>query len=351
MENIIEIKAEKLTDKEQFLIRKQIVNLRLKGMSKAKTAEALSVSESHVSGTWGRYKKYGIKGIALKIRGRSIGEKRRLTPIQEKEIQKIIIDKCPEQLKLPGFLWDRKNICSLVKDKYDIDMPKSTIGVYLKRWGFTPQRPIKRNYKQQPEQIKKWLEEDYPKIEEQCKNENGEIFWGDETGVHNETNYVKSYAPKGKTPVMEIDSSKVKINMMSAITNQGKVRFMLYEESMNQQNLIIFLKRLVKGSSKKVFLILDNLSVHHGKLVKSYLKDKKDKIELFYLPSYAPEYNPDEYLNGNLKRNIASKKHAHSVKEIRKNTENFMRELQRKSDHVKSYFRHEKITYCADTSI
>jgi transposase len=226
-------------------------------------------------------------------------------------------------------------------------MPLSTMGYYLRKWGFSAQRPYKQNYKQNPAAVKKWLDEEYPKIKEQAANEDGEIFWGDEMGIQNESNYIKGYAPKGKTPLLKTGSDKLRINMISAITNQGKLRFMCYEENMNQQKLIVFIKRLVKGSDKKVLLILDNLKVHHGKLVDEYSKGNKDRVEIFYLPAYAPERNPDEYLNGNLKRELAKKSYASDAGTLRSNTNAIMRKFQKNEPHVKSYFQNKYICYAS----
>ena len=195
--------------------------------------------------------------------------------------------------------------------------------------------------------MQKWLEEDYPKIKEQAQKESGEIFWGDETGVQNESNYIKGYAPKGQPPLLKTGSHKMRINMISAVTNRGKLRFMCYEDNMNQQKLIVFMKRLVKDSSQKVFLILDNLKVHHGKSIAEYIGENKDKIEIFYLPSYAPERNPDEYLNGNLKREIAKRGHSKSIEDLRSNTNKIMRKFQKNTEHVKRYFESKFISYAA----
>lgn len=343
--NELKMQAEQLSPQEQFMLRKQIVMLRKKGKTTAEVVEILDVTKRHVQSTWRKYSKGGLKAIALKTMGRPKGVNKKLTPQQEKEIQRLIIDKFPNQMKLKGFLWDIKNVCSLIKDLYGIIVPKSTMCVFLKRWGFTPQRPAKQNYKQSPARIKQWLDEEYPSIETQAKAEKGEIFWGDETGVQNETNYVKGYAPKGKTPILKVDTSKLRINMISAINNRGKVRFMIYKENMNQQTLIEFMERLIEDSPKKVFLILDNLKVHHGKIVTQWLSEKTNKIEVFFLPPYAPEYNPDEYLNGNLKRDIASKEHAHTLPQMEINTRSFMEKMESDSNHVKSFFRHNKLAY------
>lgn len=347
MENELKIEAKELSPEEQFKLRKRIVSLRKKGLSSYAVAEILDVSRRHVQSTWKKYQEDGIKAIGLRIMGRKKGAKRILTLSQEKEIQGIIIDKSPDQLKIKGCLWTRESIGELIKRKYKIALPLSTLGEYLRRWGFSVQRPVKRAYKQKPEQVEKWMSEEYPTIKEIAKAENGEIFWGDETGIQNESNYAKGYAPIGQTPVLRIETTKFKVNMMSAITNQGKLRFMLYKDNMNADKLIDFLKRLIKDSDKKVFLILDNLKVHHSKKVTEWLSNNKGKIEVFYLPSYSPEYNPDEYLNGDLKRNIGVKAQAHSVDDIEKSTRSFMKKLQLDKTHVKSYFKHNKVSYSA----
>lgn len=348
MENELRIEAEKLSSQEQFLLRKQIVVLRKKGKTTAEVVEVLGVTVRHVQSTWKKYLDGGFKAIALKQMGRPKGVYKKLTPEQEKRVQKSIVDKFPNQLKLEGFLWDIKNISGLINDFYGIKMPNSTMSLYLNRWGFTPQRPTKQNYKQNPEKIKKWVEEEYPVIKTLAKDEKGEIFWGDETGIQNETNYIRGFAPKGETPVLKVDSTKLRINMISAINNQGKVKFMIYKENMNQQMLIIFMDRLIKDTEVKVFLILDNLKVHHGQIVKAWLDERENEIQVFYLPSYAPEYNPDEYLNGNLKRDIASKEHAHTIDKMEKNARSFMEKMESDPEHIISFFRHEKLKYAKD---
>ena len=180
-----------------------------------------------------------------------------------------------------------------------------------------------------------------------AKAEKAEIYWGDETGIQNSADYQKGFAPKGKTPVLLVESKKARVNMISAITNRGKVRFMLYEDTMNCNRLIEFMKRLIKDASRKVFLILDNLRVHHGKKVMRWLDKNKDKIELFFLPPYSPEYNPDEYLNHDLKRNVHSGQQVRSKDDIKNKTRSFMKTIQHRPGHVMSYFRHKSALFAA----
>jgi hypothetical protein len=181
------------------------------------------------------------------------------------------------------------------------------LGYYLQRWGFSVQRPVKRANKQDEKQIDAWLNEEFPGISERAKAENAEVFFGDETGIQNTANYAKGYAPIGKKPIVRVESKKMKINMLSAVSKRGKLRFVLYKDNMNADKLVDFMRRLVKDTDKKVFLILDNLRVHHSKKVTAWLAEHKSGIEVFYLPPYASEYNPDALLNSDLKRGVGNK--------------------------------------------
>jgi len=346
MENELKTNAKKLSPEEQYQIRKSIIRLMKKGRSNSEIAEILDVSERHIRATKKSYQEYGLSGISLKKRGRNLGDKRTLTPQQEKELRNIIVDKYPEQLKIKGCLWTRKNICELIQQRYRISMPLSTLGYYLQRWGFSVQRPTKKAYKQDSSRVQTWLNEEYPAIKERAKVENAEIYWGDETGIQNTANYAKGYAPKGQTPVLEIESVKMKVNLLSAISNQGKLRFLIYE-SMNADKLIDFMQRLARDAKRKVFLILDNLRVHHAKKVTAWLEKHKLEIEIFYLPPYAPEYNPDELLNSDLKRNAGTKPMPHSAKDIERNTRSFLKTVQLRPDHIKSYFRAKHVLYAS----
>jgi len=174
-----------------------------------------------------------------------------------------------------------------------------------------------------------------------------EIHWADETGIESDTYNARGYAPKGTTPVIHLNAKKNHIGMISSISNHGQVRFMMYREAMHADLLITFMKRLIKDAGKKVFLILDNLRVHHSKRVSAWIEEHKKEIEVFYLPSYSPELNPDEYLNGDLKGRIRSGLPARSVKDLEKKTRSFMRTLVKRPHHVRSYFRHPSVAYAA----
>jgi len=328
-------------------LRKRAISLIKSGKKKGEVAILFGVNKNTVSNWWKSYKDEGIKGLSDKKRGAKSENCKLLTSEQEKQIQKLIVDKYPEQYKLPFALWTRKAVQELVEQQFGIVLARSTMGYYLRSWGFTPQKPKKKAYEQKSAAVEKWLEEEYPAIKNRAKAENAEIHWGDETGCKNRCNHGRSYAPRGKTPVKEQMSKSFKINMISTVTNQGRVQFMIYSENMNADKLIEFLRQLIKSNDKKIFLILDNLKVHHCHVVKEWLAQEEinQKLEVFFLPSYSPELNPDEYLNCDLKRGLSDKPAPKHVKQLQQNVEEHMSMLQQNPKRVAKYFTHKDIQY------
>lgn len=338
MEEELEINAKKLSPDGQYQIRLGIIRLWKKGKSDSEIAEVFNVSGRHVRSVKKKYLKGGLNAIKPQTRGRRQGAKRLLTPEQEKEIKQIIIDKTPDQLKFKECMWCRKNIATLIKERFGVEIKPSTLGYYLERWGFSVQRPVKRAYKQDQAKIDEWLNKEFPGISKRANEENAEIFFGDETNIQNTMNYLRGYAQKGKTPVVRTEAQKFKINMLSAVSKRGKLRFMIYKDNMNSDNLIDFMRRLIADSGKKVFLILDNLRVHHSTKVTEWVDKHKDKIELFYLPPYAPEYNPEELVNSDLKRSVGQKSSPRSADELEKNVRSHLRNLQNNPIKVAAFF-------------
>ena len=193
-----------------------------------------------------------------------------------------------------------------------ISLALTTAGLYLKRWGMSPQRPKKKALQQDEQAVKKWLETDYPAIAERAKKENALIFWEDETAVQQDTNWVRGHAPVGQTPTIVHDrrSCYGAPVMISAVNNQGKCFFSFQKKAVNAYSFIRFLHRLVLDNAhegRKLFVICDNARIHHAKLVKRYVEKHEKELELFFLPAYSPELNTDEYLNRGLKTELRQK--------------------------------------------
>ena len=335
-------------EEQQVIRQKAVEGVVLHNKSCQEMATLFGVALNTVRKWVNNYKKEGSSILVNKKRGRPKGSCSRLTETECKEIQKVLVDKYPNQLKMPFVLWTRKAIQELIENKFKKSLPLKTVSNYLKRWNFTPQRPAKSSYNQQPSKVRKWLDEDYPKIKKQAQAENAEIHWGDETGCTTDISNARSFSPKGKTPILKrVTKKKLKVNMLSSISNLGVVFFKLYENKINSQEFIEFMEKLIKCSDKKIYFIVDNLPQHHSKIVKDWVAENETQIKLFYLPSYSPELNPDEYLNGDLKQSMNKNRMPKTVAELKNNADRHMKGLEKNPDKIKSFFQHEKVKYAS----
>lgn len=328
--------------------RRQVVGLRRRGWTYEAIAEETGLSRTGVFNICRRHAQEGTRGLKDKQGGRKLGDGRSLTAEQEAETRRLICDKTPDQLKMAFALWNRQAVRQLIIERYGVALTPQGVGKYLARWGFTPQKPIRRAYEQRPEAVQAWLTDTYPQIAQRAKAEGAEIHWGDETGLRSDDVRGRSYAPAGKTPEIRVMNRREGLSVMSTVTNRGKVRWKVFEGAMNAGILIDFMKRLIKdASAKKVFLILDNLKVHHAKPVKEWLAEHAERIEVFYLPSYSPELNPDEMLNADLKAAVTSKAPARAKGDLKKATVSHLRRLQKLPGRVMRYFHHDPVRYAA----
>ena len=328
--------ARKVSPQEQREKRATALRMREQGYTYKAIGEAVDVHPRTVA-HWAQVAEH--KGTTAAItggqRGVREGDRRSLSLSQEVLIRTLMTDKMPDQLKLGFALWTRDAVRELIRQRCGFLMPVRTVGEYLKRWGYTPQRPLHRAYQQKPEVVQHWLENEYPCIAQRAKAENAEIQWGDETGMRSDSHAGRSYAPIGETPVRQVSGSRFSTNMISTVTNRGKLRFMLYRETLTAQVLIRFLARLIRDAQgRKVFLILDNLRVHHSKKVSAWVAERKERIELFFLPAYAPELNPDEYLNGDLKQQVRTGLPARNQKELEGRVRSVMKRLQLRPQRI-----------------
>lgn len=327
--------------------RKQVIRLFNKKYGVMRIVELTNLSWPAVRTAIDLYEAGGMAAIEPAERGKKSGEGRSLTPDQETHIRKLICDKRPEQLKLDFALWTRAAVGELIARECAVTLCVRAVGNYLKRWGLTPQKPIKRAYEQQPEAVKAWIDERYPEIAARAKAEGGEVHWGDETALVNTDVRGRGYAPKGETPVAYAPGTRQKLSMISTVTNQGKARWMIIDGNFGSDRLIEFFEALIKATGKKIFLILDNLRAHHSKLVKEWLAERKDRIETFYLPSYAPELNPDERLNADLKHEIRKRVPVRTKGKLKAAAEEHMSAIEKSPERIRAYFQDPRVKYAA----
>lgn len=328
-------------------LRCRAIHARQCGYLVVDIAAILGVREETVSRWCAKYEQGGEEALPGDRTGRPIGSGRLLTAEQEESLQQLIDTKSPQELAIASALWTRQAVGELLAQHVGVRVPIRTVGEYLKRWGYTPQKPVRKAYKQDAEAVAEWLEKTYPEIERRAAQEGGEIHWGDETGVRSTCQHSRGYARPRETPELIVSGSRFSVNMISSITAQGQVRWMIYEGKMNAALFIVFLTRLIAGASKKIFLIVDNLSVHEAAAVDQWLADKKDQIEVCYLPKYSPERNPDEYLNCDVKGNINTDGLPKDREELKGKLRRFMQKLSKLPARIASYFQHKYIAYAA----
>lgn len=330
-----------------YELRCRAIELKKSGLTHQEVADALDVSVAASRLWWRLFREWGAGGLELQRRGRPMGTRRVLAQKQEAFVIKAITDKTPEQLKLPFALWTGPVIRRFIQESFGILLPIRTLRHYLKRWGFTPQRPKKMAWERQPKEVSKWMKETYPAIARRAKAENADILWGDETGISNQDHCGRGYSPIGVTPVVRGMARRVTTSMISAIGNRGDVRFMIYKGALKTDTFILFLSRLIRSAKNKVFLIVDNLRVHRAAKVREWVEARTSQIELFFIPPYSPDINPDEYLNNTVKSQMRNHPAASSHEELKARLGSTMKSNQRKPTLIRNLFKHPNVAYAA----
>jgi len=340
--------ARQLSSEAQENQRLSAVRAILAGTKQVKVARIFHVTVQSVCLWVKKYKDGGIKALRCKQRGRP-KEGGALFPWQAATIVRILKSKNPDQLCLPFYLWTRQAVQDLIKNKYGVRLSRWTVGRYLKRWGFTPQKPLRRAYEQDPKAVRRWLEIDYPAICKRAKLEKALIFWGDETGLRSDHAVGRSYGLRGQGSVIPGTGQRFGCNMISALTNQGQLYFMVIKERFNSLVFIKFMKRLIKQSRKKIFLIVDRHPSHKSKITQAWLNraENKKHIEVFLLPGYSPELNPDELVNQDVKSNALGQRRPKALEEMISDVRSYLHKRQHQPHIVRNYFLEKNVQYAA----
>lgn len=326
-------------------LRRKAIKAVVNGAKQVEIAKILGVTRQAVGRWVAAYRQEGTKALKAKKRGRP--KKGALLPWQAAQIAKAVIDHNPEQLKLPFCLWTREAVAQLIEKRFEVRLSIWTIGRYLARWDFTPQKPIRQAYEKNPAAVRQWLEEKYPAICTLAKREKARIYWGDEMGLRSDHATGRSYGKRGNTPVIPGTGQRFHCSMISAITNRGRLNFMVFKNRFTAKVFLEFLSRLKKQNKHKIFLIVDNHPVHRSVKVKKWIEKNRDHICLFFLPSYSPELNPDELLNQDVKSNAVGRHRARNQPELIRNTRGYLRSRQRQPHIVQKYFHGKHVNYAA----
>ena len=330
-----------LSPDAQKALRFRVVRALRSGMKKSTAARTFGVSRTAID-HWLKIVELGnITSLKSKKRGRPKGT--RLAPHEAATTVRLVTDRFPDQLKLPFALWTRAAVQQLLAERFGLDVSVWTVGRYLAKWGLTPQKPLRRAYERDPVAVQRWLTEEYPAIEKQAKAEKGEIHWGDQMGLRADHQTGTSYGRRGQTPVIPGTGQRFRCNMMSTITNRGTLSFMVFKENFNGAVFIKFIKRLLRLRRRKVLLIVDRHPAHRSAEVKRWLDRHAARLELFFLPGYSPDLNPDEFLNQDVKSNALGRQRPATRAEMITGVRSYLRSTQRQPEIVTSYFQAESV--------
>jgi transposase len=271
----------------------------------------------------------------------------RLNAQQAARIRGLVIGKMPEQLKLPFYLWTRAAVAGLIEREYGIRVSLTSVGRYLKAWGMSPQKPMRRAYERNDAAITGWLNEEYPAIARQARREKAAIYWGDEMGLRSDHVTGTSYAPVGQTPVVRATGQRFGCNMISAITNKGALAFMVFTGKFQAPVFVEFMRRLLKQVKGKVYLIVDGHPVHRARQAKQFVEDNAKRLRLIRLPGYCPELNPDELLNQDVKTNGLGKSRPRDKADLMATVRSHLYRRQKQPQVVRNLFLEKHVRYAA----
>ena len=335
-----------LSPEAQEDLRFRVVRALRGGMKKSRAARTFGVSRTSID-RWLTIVELGnITSLKSKPRGRPKGT--RLAPHEAATTVRLITDRCPDQLKLPFALWTREAVQQLLAERFGLDVSVWTVGRYLAKWGLMPQKPLRRAYERDPVAVQRWLDEEYPAIGQQAKAENAEIHWGDQMGLRSDHQTGTSYGRRGQTPVIPGTGQRFRCNVMSTITNRGELSFMVFKPNFNGAVFLRFVRRLLRLRRRKVLLIVDRHPVHLSAEVKRWLAGHALRLQLFFLPGYSPDLNPDEFLNQDVKSNALGRQRPATRTEMITGVRSYLRSTQRQPEIVKSYFHAESVRYAAE---
>ena len=339
--------ARRLPPRSQEDLRRRVVTAVNNGLSQRAAARQFGVSRQAVGDWMGRYRYGGMSALVSPPRGRKPGQKRALAPTQEEEIAQTVLDHHPDEVGLDGFLWTRALIGELMRRRFGVALTPKGVGKYLHRWGFSWQKPLTRAYEQDPAAVQAWLQQTYPAIARQARKEKAVVLWADQTGLRADHVTGRTWGRVGTTPVVRTTGGRFGLSVMAAISNKGHLYFTVYTGTLDAAFFCRFLQRLSRAAGRKVHLIVDRHTAHVARATRQWLAQRTDAIELHYLPGYAPELNPAEVFNGDLKDQVLGGTRPTDFDELNFTTRSVLHRIQKLPRRIVSYFHKPAIRYAA----
>jgi transposase len=276
------------------------------------------------------------------------GPEPKLKEKQRQQVKRWILGKDPRQYGFEFGLWTRRIVQTLIQEKMGVELGLTAIGRLLASLEITPQKPLRRAYERDPKAVDLWLKETYPKLRKRAKRAGAMIFFLDEAGFQSDPPLGRTYGLKGTTPVVVTSGQRQSINVISAVNARGEFWAATYTGKLNAESFVAFLKNFMKGRPGKVFLVVDGHPAHKANRVKQYVQSLKGRLELHFLPPYAPDLNPDEFVWSHMKTNGVSKKPLKKNESLRERVEQDITDLQKNRKLVRSFFCAESVAYARD---
>jgi transposase len=288
------------------------------------------------------YQSGGMEALIEKI---AQGPEPKLNDKQRERVKRWILGKDPRQYGFDFGLWTRRIVQSLIKDKMGICLGVTAVGRLLAGLDITPQKPLRRAYERDPVHVAKWQKEIYPQLKYRAKCLGAKIFFLDEAGFQSDPPLGRTYGLKGQTPVLKTSGQRQSVNAISAVNARGEFWAATYSGKLNAESFVAFLKNFMKGRSTKVFLVVDGHPAHKSKLVSDYVMSQAGRLELHFLPPYAPDLNPDEFVWSYMKQNGVSKKPLKQNESMQARIEQDLAAIKTAPDLVRSFFRAKSVAY------
>lgn len=332
----------KLDHKTLETIRVRAVKQIEAGARVEDVAAALDLNRSTIFAWMASYRAGGVEALRAKpVPGRAP----KMSAAQMRELYGLIVGSDPRQYHLGFALWTRDLVRQLIWTRFRVRLSAVSVGRLLRTLGMSPQRPVHRASQQDPERVRRWREEDYPTLRDQAAQAGATIYFADEAGLRSDYHSGTTWAPVAQTPVVSSTGARFSVNMISAVTPQGRLRFSTFTGTMVADTFIAFCRRLLADDPNPVFLIVDGHPVHRSRAVKAFVESTDGRLRLFFLPPYSPELNPDEWVWKNVKHDRVGRSGVRTAEELRRKAENALRRLQRLPGLVCAFFLDPRIRY------
>lgn len=322
-------------------LRMQAIKAVRQGRPVADVADAYGVSERTLYRWLARMANEGQQGLVSKPKS---GRPSKVTDSEMRWLAGVVRDETPQQMKMPYALWTLPLIQELIRQRLGKELSPGAVRRIMKLLGFTPQKPLYRAHQQDPERVRQWAQETYPQIQAEAQQVGATIYFGDEAGLRSDYHAGTTWAPAGETPVVPATGRRFAANMLSAVGPRGEFRFMVHRGTVNAGVFLTFLKRLMQGAERPVFVIVDGHPAHRAKKVQRYVNATEGRLKLFFLPPYAPQLNPDEGVWAQVKRDVA-KRCVSNVQEMMARARSVLHRIQKRPGLVRSLFHHPECRY------